>query len=101
MKRRIPVSQVIVAGGGGSSLGDVADNLHDATSIFTNLFTDVFYVIGIVLIVAAIIKYRDHRMNEQETPISRVLVLLFAGLTITFAPWMVQHFGQHVSQYNV
>ena len=87
--------------GSGSSLGDVADNLHGATSIFTNLFTDVFYVVGIMLIVASVIKYRDHRMNQQETPLSRVLVLLFAGVVITFAPWMITHFGQHVSQYNV
>jgi len=101
MKRRIPVSQVVVAGGGSSSLGDVADNLHGAAGMFTNIFTDLFYMIGILLLTAAIIKYRAHRMNQQETTLTRVLVLLFSGLVILFGPWMVQHFAQHVSQYNV
>jgi hypothetical protein len=54
-----------------------------------------------MLVTAAIIKYRDHRMNQQETPLTRVLVLLFSGLVIGFGPFMVNHFGQHVSQYNV
>src|SRR5476649_1686363 len=49
MKRRIPVAQAIVTVGGGSpSLGGVADNLHSATSIFTNIFTDIFYIIGVM-----------------------------------------------------
>jgi RsiW-degrading membrane proteinase PrsW (M82 family) len=101
MKSRIPVSQVVATAGGSSSLGDVADNLHGATGVFTNIFTDIFYIIGVMLVTAAIIKYRDHRMNQQETPLTRVLVLLFSGLVIGFGPFMVNHFGQHVSQYNV
>jgi Na+/serine symporter len=101
MKNRIPVSQAIVGAGGSTSLGTVADNLSGATGIFTNIFTDIFYIIGVLLITAAIIKYRDHRMNEQETPISRVIILLLAGLAIAFAPWMVEHFEQHISQYNI
>lgn len=104
MKRRIPVSQAIAvagAGGGSPSLGGVADNLNVATNAFTGLFTAIFYIIGVMLVTAAVIKYRDHRMNQQETPLTRVLVLLFSGLVIGFAPWMINHFGQQVSQYNV
>lgn len=100
MKRRIPVSQLIVtAGSGAPSLGDVADNLNGATGFFTNVFTDIFYMVGVLLVTAAVIKYRDHRMNQQETPISRVLVLLIAGLVIGFAPLMikyVQNFTPHL-----
>ena len=88
MKRRIPVSQVIVsAGAGAPSLGEVADNLNGATGFFTGVFTDIFYMVGVLLVTAAIIKYRDHRMNQQETPISRVIVLLIAGLVIGFGAW--------------
>lgn len=104
MKKRIPVSQAVVVTGAGASspsLGDVADNLNGATGTFTGIFADMFYIIGVMLVTAAIIKYRDHRMNQQETPLTRVLVLLFAGLAIGFAPWIVNYFGQHASQYNV
>ncbi len=100
MKKRIPVLQVAVVSTS-PSLGDVASNMNSAAGIFTNVFTDIFYLIGIMLVFAAIVKYRDHRMNQQETTLTRVLVLLFSGLVIGFAPWMITHFGNHVSQYNV
>lgn len=101
MKKRIPVLQVVAVGGASPSLGDVAGNLNSATGVFTDVFTDIFYIIGVMLVTAAIIKYRDHRMNQQETTLTRVLVLLFAGLVIGFGPLMVKFLGHFTSPYNV
>ncbi|MDX2164404.1 MAG: hypothetical protein SFW07_03190 [Gammaproteobacteria bacterium] len=101
MKKSIPVLQVAVVGGTAPSLGDVAGNLNSAAGVFTGVFTNIFYIIGVMLVTAAIIKYRDHRMNQQETTLTRVLVLLFSGLVIGFAPFMINYFGSHTSAYNV
>jgi RsiW-degrading membrane proteinase PrsW (M82 family) len=83
-------------GGGGVSVGTVASNLTGASDVFTGVFSAVFYVIGIALVVASVIRYREYRQNSAKTPISRVLFFLIAGIVIGFFPIAVNFIGHHI-----
>lgn len=77
--------------GGGATLGTVASGLTEATDVFTGIFKAMFYVIGIAMVAASIMRYRDYRQNPVQTPIGRVIFLLLAGLIVGFFPWIVNH----------
>lgn len=74
----------------GASLGDVAGNANNVTDMFTNLFSDVFYVIGTAFIVASAIQFREHHDNPSQTPISRPVLFLIIGLVIGLFPLMLK-----------
>jgi RsiW-degrading membrane proteinase PrsW (M82 family) len=88
------------AGGGGSNVGTVASNLTDASDIFSGVFSSIFYVIGIAFVVGSIMRYSEHRKNPSQTPISRVIFLLLAGLAIGFFPVMIEYMGEKTSYLN-
>lgn len=79
------------------TVADVANNLGNMNTIFNEVFTNVFYVIGIAFVTASLIRYREHRINPSQTPISRVLFLLLCGLAMGFCPWIIQFIGQRMN----
>lgn len=80
-----------------ANLGTVASNLTDATDVFTGIFSAVFYVIGVAMFVAGIMRYRDYRQNPTQTPIGRVIFSLAAGLIIGFFPLMVNYISASIA----
>jgi hypothetical protein len=72
----------------GTNLGTVADNLSQTSDLFKAVLDAVFYVIGFVFVFGSLIRYHEHRKNPSQTPISRVVFLLIAGLVIGFFPYM-------------
>jgi RsiW-degrading membrane proteinase PrsW (M82 family) len=94
-------AQVAVKGNDSSpSVGAVAGNLTGATDIFNGVFSAIFYVIGITLVVASIMRYRDHRQNPSQTPISKVIFLFLAGLAIGLFPLIVNYLGGTTQHLN-
>ncbi len=79
------------AQGGSANLGTVASNLTNATDVFTGIFSAIFYVIGIGMVTASIMRYRDYRQNPVQTPIGRVIFLLLAGIVVGFFPLMINY----------
>jgi RsiW-degrading membrane proteinase PrsW (M82 family) len=80
-----------------ASLGTVASHLTDATDVFTGVFSAMFYVIGIAMVAASVMRYRDYRQNPLQTPISRVVFLLLAGLIIGFFPLMINYISASIA----
>lgn len=91
-------AQVGVSHRGSASLGTVASNLTGATDVFTGIFSGIFYVIGIALVVASIMRYRDYRQNPVQTPLGRVILYLLAGLIIGFFPLIVNYISASIGQ---
>jgi len=100
-KRPIPLNQVAVTASSTKTVGGVAANITQASSFFTSVLYAAFYIIGISLVVASIMRYRDHRMNPSQTPISKVIFMLLAGLFLGFFPLMVKFVQGHTGQYGI
>ena len=90
-------AQVSVGHGGGETFGTVATNLTGATDVFSGVFSAMFYVIGIAMVVASIMRYRDHRQNPVQMPIGRVIFLLIAGLIVGFFPFIVNYINASIA----
>jgi len=75
----------------GANLGTVADNLSQTSDVFKAVLNTVFYAIGFVFVFGSFIRYHEHRKNPSQTPISKVVFLLIAGLVIGFFPYMADH----------
>lgn len=91
--------QAFVSGGGARSkadLGMVADNLTNTSDVFKSVLNAVFYSIGVVFVFGGIIRYFEHRKNPSQTPISKVVFLLLAGLAIGFFPFVASQLGNKI-----
>ncbi len=89
------------ASGGSSSVGTVATNLNVATTAFSSILDDFFYIIGIALICIAVIKYNDYRNNPSQTPLRNPVFFLILGLIIATFPLILKYLAMIVSPYNV
>lgn len=88
-------------GGGSPSLGGVAGNLNQATDLFGSVLENMFYVIGIGLVTASIMQYREFRNNPSQTPLRRPIILFLCGLAVGFFPVMMNYIGNASAGYNV
>ena len=71
------------------SLGNIAQNLTVASKSIAELIHTLCWITGIALIAGALLKYKRHRENPVEAPLSMVFVMLLAGIaliTLTFIP---------------
>jgi hypothetical protein len=94
-------AQSVVVGGAAPSAGDVASNMTSATDMFGGLLGSACYVIGIALVTASIMQYREYKLNPSQTPISRPILLLVCGLIIGFLPVMGNFLTVQFAPYNV
>ena len=80
---------------------NVAGNLTQITSVFTGVFSGVFYIIGIMLFMAGVLQYREFRNNPSQTPLSRVIVLLISGILVGFFPLGSAWVSHRLAQFSV
>lgn len=73
-------------GGGGSTIGDVADNIKDSFSSLAKLITAGSYVAGMGFVLGAIFKFKAHKDNPTQIPIGTPIALLFIGAAMIFLP---------------
>ncbi len=90
-------AQVTVSHRNNADLGTVASGLTGATDVFTGIFSAIFYVIGIAMVTASIMRYRDYRQNPLQTPISRVIFLLMAGIIIGLFPFIINYINASIA----
>jgi intracellular multiplication protein IcmD len=99
---RVLYAQVAVMNaGGGTSVGTVASNLSSASTVFNGVLSAMFYIIGIALVTASIIKYRDYKQNASQTPVSKPIFLFLAGIILGFFPLIINHIDMAAAPYRV
>ena len=83
--------------------GQVGQNLMGMFGGIGSMFSGICLVIGIGLIFASFIQYRQHRANKLLVPISKPIFLLILGVFLACIPLLGQHTqgGQLVAQVSV
>jgi hypothetical protein len=70
-----------------AGLGGVANNLMDPVNMFANFIGSGSIVVGIAFLLAAFVKYNQHKRNEMAAPISTVVFLFIMGLLLLAIPF--------------
>ena len=69
-----------------SGIGGVAANVTTNLTNIAKLITAGSYVAGMAFAVGAIAKFKQHKENPQQMPLSTPIVLLFIGIALIFIP---------------
>ena len=83
-----------IAGSGSSdSLGGVAANITDSLTNVTKLITGVSYVAGMGFALAGIVKFKAHKDNPTQVPLSAPIVLVCIAAALLFLPSILKTAG--------
>lgn len=69
-----------------SGFGSVAAQVTTNLGAFARFITAASYVAGMAFAVGAIIKFKAHKDNPTQIPLSTGIVLLFVGIALIFIP---------------
>lgn len=70
------------------SLGQVASNLMEPISVFSDFIHTACFVIGGSFIFASIIRYVEHRKSPLVMPISTIILMLILGIILLLLPYI-------------
>lgn len=70
----------------GTSLGGAAGNVLVPMTFIANTFYNICFVLGISFIIGAGVRYKEHRDNPTQAPISGPVALLIFGLIFIAIP---------------
>ncbi len=92
------VSAFVFAGGGGGSddLGAVAKNITDTMTNVGKLITAASYVAGIGFALMGMLKFKAHKDQPAQVPLSQPIVLLMIAAGLVFLPSLVTTAGSTV-----
>ncbi len=93
------VSGFVLAGGGGSGGGDlgaVADNITGTMTSVAKLITAASYVAGIGFALMGMLKFKAHKDQPAQVPLSQPIVLLAIAAGLVFLPSLVTTAGSTV-----
>lgn len=72
------------------SLGDLADIMIGNLDPIVRLLSGLSYVIGIGFALVALLKFKQHKDNPQQTPLSNPVLMIFIAAAMI---WLPQTFG--------
>lgn len=90
------VSDFVLASGGGQSLGDVAKNITGTMTNVGKLITAASYVAGVGFALMGMLKFKAHKDNPQQVPLSQPIVLIMIAAGLVFLPSLISTAGQTV-----
>jgi len=71
---------------GTSDINDIADNAIASTSALPGLVSALSYALGLLLGVLAVLKFKEHVENPQQTPLRTPIIRLLAGGALMALP---------------
>ena len=83
----LPVAQA-------QNISDVAGNLISTISNVDQLLVAIAYIVGIGYALSAIIKFKNHKENPQQVPLSMPVIELCVALSLIFLPTLIPIFEQ-------
>jgi len=87
---------VMASGGSGQSLGDVAGNVTKSMDNVAKLITAASYVAGVGFALMGMLKFKAHKDNPTQVPLSQPIVLLAIAAGLVFLPSLISTGGQTV-----
>lgn len=68
------------------TLGSIASHVTSAMSNLAKLVTALSYVAGFGFAAAGVLKFKAHKDNPTQIPLSAAVMLLFVGIALIFLP---------------
>lgn len=78
------------------SAGGVASNASDILETVTGIITVIFYVAAMGVFVSASMKYRIHRQNPQQIPLSTPVTELVLAIVLAALPTVSKMANDHL-----
>ena len=78
----------------GKDLGGVADQVTSSMKAVAKLITAASYVAGIGFALSGMVKFKAHKDNPTQVPLSAPIVLLVIAAGLVFLPSIIQTAGQ-------
>lgn len=69
-------------------IGHFAGELVEPVTILSNFISTGSFIVGIMLLVSALMRYMQYRVNPLASPLSTVIVLLVLGLMLVSLPFV-------------
>lgn len=98
------VSGLVSAGGGGptdGSLGDISQTVTDSMTNVAKLITAASYVAGVGFAMMGMLKFKAHKDNPTQVPLSQPIVLLCIAAGLIFLPNLISTSGATIWGDNV
>lgn len=80
------------------SAGDVASNTSDILETVTSIIMVILYVAAMGVFVSACMKYRIHRQNPQQIPLSTPVTELVLAIVLAALPTVSKMTNEHLFQ---
>lgn len=90
------ISDFVFASGGGQDLGKVADNISGTMTSVAKLITAASYVAGVGFALMGMLKFKAHKDNPTQVPLSQPIVLLAIAAGLVFLPSLISTSGSTV-----
>lgn len=92
------ISSVAFAGGGGGgqTLGEVASNVTDSMTNVAKLITAASYVAGVGFALMGMFKFKAHKDQPAQVPLSQPVVLLAIAAGLLFLPSIITTTGSTI-----
>jgi intracellular multiplication protein IcmD len=81
-------------GGGGSTLGSIAQNITGSFQQIGALILAIAFVGGLGFTMAAIFKFKQHKDNPTQIPLGTPIAMLAIGIVLMFLPGIISPAGQ-------
>ena len=75
------------------TIGSMASQITDSFTALTKLITAGSYLAGLGFSIGAIMKFKQHKDNPQQTPIGQPIGLLFIAVALLFLPNIIPALG--------
>lgn len=88
------------ASGDALTLGGIADNIRKNLSALVNLVYGVAGFVGILFLLTGIVKFKAHRDNPTQVPMTAPIVLVVIGSALIFLPTLAGIAGESIFGSN-
>ncbi|HKY70250.1 MAG TPA: DUF6750 family protein [Gammaproteobacteria bacterium] len=78
------------------TLGDVADTIKESIGPLTALITAASYVAGVGFALTGLFKFKAHKDNPTQVPLSQPIVLLAIAAGLIFLPTIISTAGETI-----
>ena len=78
------------------TLGDVAANVTDSMTNVAKLITAASYVAGVGFALSGMMKFKAHKDNPTQVPLSQPIVLIAIAAGLIFLPSLISTSGETV-----
>jgi hypothetical protein len=95
MPRKIQCGLLLTTLISSTAWAQVYNNAMSLISVSLNLLFGLCVLVGVLFIGIALTRYQQFRQNPAETPLSRVLFVLFFGIALLVLPCIAQQESTH------